>query len=245
MTDKTSKRIRLPFENRPVDWGAWAFDHRVALAVTLIVYLSLGIVFVSGKILVGNKPSDPQIVVDLGQLEELAAQKQRLEEQVRARQQSMEGVRNDFSDANAAERETGERMHNLADEAGGTSNEQAMNSNREAWERGLAQEQAIRDARTGGSKDQASTRARGRVTVSYDIPGRQHRYLQVPAYQCEGGGEVVVGVTVDGAGRVTAKGARGGDDCMNATALRAARGSTFNISGAKSEGTITYIFIPQ
>ena len=92
---------------------------------------------------------------------------------------------------------------------------------------------------------------KGRVTVSFSLtdPVRTSRHLVVPAYQCEGGGDVEVAVTVDRSGQVTsAHVAAGGDECMHETALRAARASLFNIdpsAPARQQGTITYIFIPQ
>ena len=94
-------------------------------------------------------------------------------------------------------------------------------------------------------------KVQGRVTVSFSLvdPVRHARHLVVPAYQCEGGGEVVVRITVNRAGEVThASVASGGDDCMRETAVRAARNSVFDINDAapaRHTGTITYIFIPQ
>ena len=87
--------------------------------------------------------------------------------------------------------------------------------------------------------------------MSYSItaPVRTTRNQAVPAYQCAGGGDVTVSVTVDRAGKVTgARVTEGGDDCMRESALRAARNSLFNIDDsapARQTGTITYIFIPQ
>ena len=127
-----------------------------------------------------------------------------------------------------------------------------MRANREAYEQGLAEERAIRERR--GKEDGAERQDRkvkGRVTVSFSItdPVRTSRYLEVPAYLCEGGGDVTVSVTVDRAGKVTgARVTEGGDDCMRESALRAARNSLFNIDDsapARQTGTITYIFIPQ
>ena len=130
--------------------------------------------------------------------------------------------------------------------------EARMRANREAYEQGLAEERAIRERR--GKEDGAERQDRkvkGRVTVSFSItdPVRTSRYLEVPAYLCEGGGDVTVSVTVDRAGKVTgARVTEGGDDCMRESALRAARNSLFNIDDsapARQTGTITYIFIPQ
>ena len=94
-------------------------------------------------------------------------------------------------------------------------------------------------------------KVKGRVTVSFSFtdPVRTSRLLIVPAYLCEGGGEVTVDVTIDRSGKVVAaRVAAGGDECMRETALRAARASLFNIdqaAPARQTGTISYIFIPQ
>ena len=128
-----------------------------------------------------------------------------------------------------------------------------MQANRDAYEQGLAEERAIRERMGRSGKDDRTqdSRARGRVTVSFSLtdPVRTRRYLEVPAYQCEGGGEVVVGITVNPSGEVVAaKVASGGDDCMREAALEAARNSLFNIDDsapARQSGTITYLFIPQ
>jgi len=89
------------------------------------------------------------------------------------------------------------------------------------------------------------------VPVSFSLtdPVRPSRSLNIPAYRCEGGGDVVVEITVNRAGEVVnARVQSGGDECMRESALRAARVSRFNIdqsAPARQQGTITYIFIPQ
>ena len=127
-----------------------------------------------------------------------------------------------------------------------------MQANREAYEQGLAEERAIRErrGREDGSEHQ-DRKVNRRVTVSFSLtnPVRTSRGLEVPAYLCEGGGDVVVSITVNRAGEVIgARVVEGGDECMRESALRAARSSLFNIdetAPAKQTGTITYIFIPQ
>ena len=54
--------IRLPFDDRKEDAGAWAFDHRVGLCITLIVYLVLAIAFVTSRIII-EKPAHMQGLV--------------------------------------------------------------------------------------------------------------------------------------------------------------------------------------
>ena len=252
-------KLRLPFDNRREDAGEWAFDHRAGLCVTLIAYLLLAIAFVGAKIVVGGRPAAQGFYIDLQQLEQLAAEKERLEREVRRRQQQepidWKSIRNDVSNENAKLDESlrddrGTNTAALNDAADAA--QERMRANREAYEQGLAEERAIRERR--GTKDGAERQDRkvkGRVTVSFSIsnPVRTSRYLEVPAYLCEGGGDVTVAVTVDRAGKVTgARVTEGGDDCMRESALRAARNSLFNIDDsapARQTGTITYIFIPQ
>ena len=252
-------KLRLPFDNRREDAGEWAFDHRAGLCVTLIAYLLLAIAFVGAKIVVGGRPAAQGFYIDLQQLEQLAAEKERLEREVRRRQQQepidWKSIRNDVSNENAKLDESlrddrGTNTAALNDAADAA--QERMRANREAYEQGLAEERAIRERR--GKEDGAERQDRkvkGRVTVSFSLtdPVRTSRSLNIPAYRCEGGGDVVVEITVNRAGEVVnARVQSGGDECMRESALRAARVSRFNIdqsAPARQQGTITYIFIPQ
>ena len=238
-------RIKLPFDNRREDVGSWTYDHRIGL-------------FVSSKIVVGRRTHQQGMYIDLQTLAEMEQERDRLEREVRERQRQEEidwrSIRNQASNENALnEKLRDDRGTNAAalNEAAAEA-EARMRANREAYEQGLAEERAIRERR--GKEDGAERQDRkvkGRVTVSFSItdPVRTSRYLEVPAYLCEGGGDVTVSVTVDRAGKVTgARVTEGGDDCMRESALRAARNSLFNIDDsapARQTGTITYIFIPQ
>lgn len=251
-------RLNLPFDDRREDAGTWAYDHRIGLCVTLIAYLVLMIVFVSSKIVVGRRSATQGMYIDLQTLAELERERDRLAEEVRRRQEQepidWKSIRNAASNENALnETLKDDRGTDAAaiNEAAAEAAER-MRANREAYEQGLAEEQAIRDRKGGETGTERQDRKiEGRVTVSFSLtdPVRTSRRLVVPAYRCEGGGEVEVEIAVDRSGEVI--GARvtyGGDDCMRETALRAARSSQFNIDASapvRQQGTITYIFIPQ
>lgn len=249
-------RLRLPFDDRKEDIGEWAYDHRVGLAVTLIVYLVLGILFMAGKIVVGERQGVSTILVDLENLEALEQERDRLREEVEARlrDEDWRNIRNVSSNENALN-------ENLKDDRGtktaqlnqsAEAVQQRMKANREAYERGIAEVNNMgkQDGDKGEEKVE-SRKVKGMVTVSYSLsnPVRHHRYLDKPAYKCEGGGEVVVSITVNRSGDVIGAYVKsGGDECMRRTALASARRSTFDINQsapAKQVGTITYIFIPQ
>ncbi len=257
-------RLRLPFMQRRQDPGVWAYDHRVGLCVTLIVYLLLAIAFVAWKIVVDAPRSESMLLVDLQALEELQRQKEELEREVKMRQMAAEEF--DFSDVrNLVSNENAEPDENLRDDRGtdmrevnasAGAAEEAMRSNRELYEAGLREEQEIL-SRRGERQEQgeaSDTKVKGRVTVSFSLvnPVRHSVRLIVPAYRCEKGGEVTVAITVNRNGAVIAASvdrALSADDyCMQETALDAARRSRFNIDTSapeKQTGTITYLFIPQ
>lgn len=250
-------RLKLPFDNRRPDTGTWAYDHRIGLCVTLIAYLVLMIAFVSSKIVIGSKPHTQGMYIDLQSLAELERERDRLEQEVKDKQNDpidWRSVQNQVSNENALndklkdDRGTNASALNSA----AADAEARMRANREAYEQGLAEERAIRENKGQGKDEERQDRkVKGRVTVSFSLtdPVRTSRNLDIPAYRCEGGGEVVVDITVDRGGKVTwAKVASGGDACMRESALASALRSSFNIdqkAPAKHEGTITYIFIPQ
>lgn len=191
-------RLNLPFDNRRQDAGTWAYEHRVGLCVTLIAYLVLMIVFVSSKIVVGRRASTQGMYIDVETLTELEQERDRLEEEVRRRQEQQQSVdwrsiRNRVSNENALldERLRDDRGTNVAEinEAAAEAAER-MQANREAYELGLAEEQAILARRGRKEGDQVQdTKAKGRVTVSFSLvnPVRTSRRLDMPVYLCEGG----------------------------------------------------------
>ena len=254
------QRMRLPFENKKQDAGEWAYDHRLGLSVMVIVYLVLGIVFFASKIVIGSKPHMQGIYVDLQTLEELEAEKERLEREIQMQQSQL-----DWSAVRNLQSNESMLNENLRDDRGTNTSEinesardiaAGMAANRAAYEAGLAEAQSILTADRESSETDKQTQRQdvkytGGVTVRFEFknPVRTSRDLVVPAYKCEAGGQVVVNVVLNQGGEViSARVASGGDERMREEALKAARASTFNIDNsapARHSGTITYTFIPQ
>lgn len=254
------KPLRLPFDNRREDVGSWAYDHRVGLCVTIIVYLLLGIGFFASKILIGRKVSQQGMYIDIQMVDMLEKERDRLAEEVRRANQNIDWskIRNTSSNENALNEnlsdDRGTNTSELNDDAEAV--EQRMRANREAYERGLkdakrAGERSPEQKQGGDDGVKSDKKVKGSVTVSFSFknPVRYSSHLVKPAYRCEGGGEVVVKAVIDRAGKVlSATVSSGGDECMRQIAISAAKSSRFDHNSdapAKQEGTITYIFIPQ
>jgi TonB family protein len=234
------------------------WDHRGGISITLIVYLLVAIAFVGSRIIVKSPVHTDGIVLDLRTLEELQQEKQRLEREVRLRQAvaSTEDayISNAVSNENAELRDDRNTdMSNIRDRAEGL--DSRINANREAWEQGMREIEAMRNEKDKGEDGSKNdSRAKGRVMVSFSLtnPTRYSADVVVPGYRCERGGEVVVDITVNRSGDVVSavvnKGLSDNDNCMHQTALDAARRSRFNLDKGAPErqtGTITYLFIPQ
>lgn len=274
--DPRRGRIVLPFDPQPVDLGTWTYEHKVGLCVMIIAYLVLGIIFVTTKLVVGGAPPD-QHTIYLDMVPPPPEQKQELTPEERRQMEadlsnahnaiSNEDARNEASRQNARTSGAGSGgsqgssngspiPDNIADEADAVA--ARMRASREAYERGLREEQAMIDAHNAGkrSKDnqgkkQEDVRVPGNVLISFSLAGRTFTYMHVPAYQCEGSGQVVVSISVNRNGKVTSasvRSATSGEECLSERALEAARLSRFNVDAsapASQSGTITYLFQRQ
>lgn len=255
----------LPFEGRKGDWVDRVYEHRAGILATVIVYLILGISFVTARIvIVGTQPHE-NLYIDLSQQEEeqLITEEElreiQLFEQLMREMEGYNDVSNVSSDANAqlnaALRDAkGTQASEIYDEARAL--EDRLSASRAAYEDGLRSAEDILNNRpsaesTTQNGDTQTSKAEGSVTVEYSLDGRQATYLHVPAYQCRGGGTITINIVVNRNGAVIANSvARGSssDPCLVEMATKAASMSRFNVSSdapERQQGTIKYIFVPQ
>ena len=98
-----------------------------------------------------------------------------------------------------------------------------------------------------------SQKVEGAATVSYDLKGRIHEVLEIPAYLCTGQGLVVIRIEVDRNGSVRKATidkdvTNVSEECMSEYALLRAQQARFDRSTTApeiQEGTITFAFIRQ
>ena len=135
------ERLRLPFDNRKRDIVEWIYDNRIGLCMTIIVYLVFSIVFVSAKIGSSTRKVNETMYIDLGAVELLEQERDRLLEEVKRNNSKTDwkSIRNLSSNENALnenledEKSTDVSELNAAAEAV----EKERRANREAYEKGL------------------------------------------------------------------------------------------------------------
>ena len=265
-------RPRLPFEKGPTDLGSWAYEHRVGLCCMIIAYLAFGIVFVSVKIAMNQERVEGAMYIDLTDMQQAL---ETLQQQVPEQQDEgddFSNVKNRNSDENGRSESVGRTTASTA--GGGASSSKSIadfmegldeeaaavagrvKASQDAFAKGRREEQemiarskAQREAKEG--EKESGVKQKGSVLISYWLPGRRDVSLYMPAYQCEGGGEVTVNITVNRNGKVVSasmKESSTNSSCINDMAILAARNSRFNVDDTgsdKQSGTITYIFVPQ
>ncbi|MEE4213555.1 MAG: hypothetical protein V2I34_00715 [Bacteroidales bacterium] len=93
----------------------------------------------------------------------------------------------------------------------------------------------------------------GPTRVYYNLAGRHHLELPIPIYKCENAGLVVINISVNPAGEITAfsfneEGSSTTSQCLYEAALNAIKRTRFNPDPSaprKQEGTISYQFVAQ
>lgn len=92
----------------------------------------------------------------------------------------------------------------------------------------------------------------GQTRITYHVPpNRKARYIDRPIYRCQGGGTVVVNISVDQQGNVlqaNVKSSTSSEECLREMALQSAQNFLFDRdanAAKKVNGSITYIFVAQ
>lgn len=261
-----SPKMRLPFDpkskrNSP---SAWIYRHRVGLLVTVVIYLSAIILFLSYRIII--KPSTSEMITMEFQ-EELPLPVEQIAEPEKEVEQidmpSNEKMRNRTSDANSkldasirdSKRTNASDIYEEAErvKAQMLSGSDAFNKALQEIEKsGRRPDKPLADERSGAGDKRQTANYKGSVSVIYDLADRTDVYLHIPAYQCQNAGMVVVSIVVNRNGRVIAatvdKTTSSEDPCIGEMSVKAALGSSFNASQSapdRQRGTITYTFKAQ
>jgi hypothetical protein len=107
-------------------------------------------------------------------------------------------------------------------------------------------------SKTATSQEMAAN-YKGPTRIYYDLIGRNHLYLPIPIYKCEGSGKVVLAIEVDQNGivqkaQIAERESTASDPCLIETAINTALISRFNPDANSPKiqlGTLTYEFVAQ
>jgi hypothetical protein len=104
-----------------------------------------------------------------------------------------------------------------------------------------------------GTSQQMAANYKGPTRIYYDLFGRNHLYLPIPIYKCEGSGKVVLTIEVDQNGvvqkaQIIERESTASDPCLIETAVNTALLSRFNPDASAPKiqiGSLTYQFVAQ
>jgi len=115
------------------------------------------------------------------------------------------------------------------------------------------QEKEVRKEAEPKDSQKMAANYQGPTRIYYDLQGRNHTYLPIPIYKCQGSGKIVLVIEVTQKGyvenaKVEESESTSNDECLYETAIGAALLSRFepNLNAPRTQkGTLTYIFVAQ
>lgn len=145
-------------------------------------------------------------------------------------------------------------------ESGKLGTDNFIDSRRQGYQQSDGEEVAVDEKDKAEAKEEKASEAakmaanfQGPTRIYYELTGRNHIYLPIPIYKCEGSGKVVLVIEVNQRGyvehaTVAQTESTATDECLAETAIGAALRSRFesNLDAPKiQKGTLTYIFVAQ
>mgnify|MGYP003293788758 CR=1 FL=1 len=234
-------------------------DERPGLYITVIFHLTVIIVLLLYQI-DSTIRREESFVLDFSKQEEIERRKEeaefkediskRLDELIAAAKSLSTPIRNIAVDASQLKDDRGTDAEQLYKDAERLAKD-LKNGQKDAIEED-ARNETVELPSQNKKDDSKAKEYSGPSVVSYTLDGRKASHLKIPAYRCNGGGDVTVIITVNNGGNVV--GAKvmdsisSSDQCLRNFAVRAARLSKFSASQTappNQTGEIVYRFIAQ
>ncbi len=233
-------------------------EDKAGMYITVIFHLTVIIVLLAWQI-DSNLRREESFVLDFSKQEEI---ERRQKEEI-----FKEDISRKLDRLIEMSRQSGEPVRNIAVDAGSRLRDDRNTDADELYKEAERLEQELKnstaiqeDAREetvelpGQQKPRNEEKKEytGPSVLSYTLDGRKASHLNIPAYRCNGGGDVTVIITVNPQGQVinakVMEEVSSTDQCLRKFAIRAARLSRFNASPdapARQTGEILYRFIAQ
>jgi len=237
---------------------------------TVIIHLIAGIIFMSLQLRSLEKAKAAEYVVELAPQSEPAIKKDKIIEEpatsvekVLKGDEEMLNIAKNLSSKSTEKINASDYIDQVKDElikSGklGADNyideQKKMNQSRGDENLTLEKETISKNTKAKPSQSQEmAANYKGLTRIYYDLFGRNHLYLPIPIYKCEGSGKVVLSIEVDQNGvvqkaQVIDRESTVSDPCLIETAVNTARISRFNpdINSPKIQiGMLTYQFVAQ
>lgn len=234
-------------------------EDKAGLYVTVIFHLTVIIILLACQI--DNQiRKEESFVLDFSKQEELERKleeqtfkediSKRLDQLIEMARQSSEPVRNIAVDAGSTLRDDrntdADQLYKDAERLA-----QELKNGQSALEED-AREETVELPTQKKESEKEKKEYKGPSVLSYTLDGRKASHLNIPAYRCNGGGDVTVIITVNPQGQVVnakvMEEISSSDQCLRNFAIRAARLSRFNAAPdapARQTGEIIYRFIAQ
>ena len=237
---------------------------------TVIIHLVAGIIFMSLQLRSLEKKLAAQIEVELAPEPEPVVKKEEIKEvpattveKVLKGDQEMLNIAKNLSaksDEKINPKDYIDQVKNELIKSGKLGVDNYIDDQKKSNE-SIADENLALKIDTAGKNKKEKTRAsqemaanyKGPTRIYYDLFGRNHLYLPIPIYKCEGSGKVVLSIEVDQNGvvqkaQIVERESTASDPCLIETAINTALQSRFNpdANSPKIEiGSLTYQFVAQ
>jgi hypothetical protein len=240
----------------------------VGILGTVIIHLIAGIIFMSLQLRSLKKDFSEKFEVEFAQVEEPKEDKKiielpttRVEQVLQGNEELMNIARNLASKpvepVNAADYIDKVKEELIKEGKLGVDNyiDEQKKLNEKNNEENLALEDKTNKPEEEKPKESQAMAAnyQGPTRIYYNLTGRNHTYLPIPIYKCQGSGKVALSIQVNQNGvvveaQIIEKESSTSDPCLTETAVNTALNSRFNpdINSPKIQiGTLTYEFVAQ
>jgi len=241
----------------------------VATLGTVIIHLLAGIIFMSFKLYsLKTKEKNPEkFEIEFAAIEEQKAKPKPIElpptsvENILHDDAEMLNIARNLASKSEVKTDPKEYINEVKDElikSGKLGTDNYLDNPRDNEqnaedEQVLLQKQADKEVEQPKRSQEMAANYKGPTRIYYDLQGRNHTYLPIPIYKCQGSGKIVLVIDVNQRGlvenaSVVNSESTTNDDCLVETAVGTALISRFepNLNAPKiQKGTLTYIFVAQ
>jgi len=237
---------------------------------TVIIHLVAGIIFISLQLRSLEKKLATQIEVELAPEPEKVVKREEIKEvpvttveKVLKGDQEMLNIAKNLSaksDEKINPKEYIDQVKNELIKSGKLGVDNYIDDQKKNNESSADENLALKIDTAGKSKkentrpsQEMAANYKGPTRIFYDLFGRNHLYLPIPIYKCEGSGKVVLSIEVDQNGvvqkaQIIERESTASDPCLIETAINTALLSRFNPDANSPRieiGSLTYQFVAQ